>query len=129
MSVEAALRKACMPGVCATGVPATVPAREAAGAAQGALRLAPLYNVVLLDDDDHTYHYVVHMLCTLFEVGFEMAYLMACAVDKDGRVIVCTTDRDTARRKRDQISSFGPDPLLPHSTGSMGAVIEPVPSA
>jgi ATP-dependent Clp protease adaptor protein ClpS len=117
-----------MPDSCATGVPATVPSRQSEGAAQGVLQLAPLYNVVLLDDDDHTYHYVVHMLCTLFTVGFEMAYLMACAVDKDGRVIVCTTDRETARLKRDHILRFGPDPLLPHSTGSMGAVIEPVPA-
>ena len=103
-----------------------LPSRQAEGATTSALELAPLYNVVLLDDDDHTYHYVVHMLCTICEVGFEMAFLMARVVDTEGRVIVCTTDRDTARLKRDQIRSFGPDPLLPHSRASMGAVIEPV---
>ena len=106
-----------------------LPSRQAESAAAAALELAPLYNVVLLDDNDHTYHYVIHMLCTIFEVGFEMAFLMARVVDTEGRVIVCTTDRDTARQKRDQIHSFGPDPLLLHSTGSMGAVIEPVPGA
>jgi ATP-dependent Clp protease adaptor protein ClpS len=115
-----------MPDDRATGVPTAVPSRQEGTARKAAIQIAPLYHVVLLDDDDHTYHYVVHMLCTLFGVGFEMAYLMARAVDTDGRVIVCTTDRETARSKRDQILRFGPDPLLPHSTGSMGAVIEPV---
>jgi ATP-dependent Clp protease adaptor protein ClpS len=88
--------------------------------------LQPLYNVVLIDDDEHTYHYVIAMLCRIVGVDFEMAYLMARAVDCDGRVIVLTTDRDTARNKRDAIKSFGPDPLIAHSTGSMHAVIEPL---
>ena len=114
-----------MPDVRAT---TALPSRQAENAARSAPQLAPLYNVVLLDDNDHTYHYVIHMLCTLVEVGFEMAFLMARVVDTEGRVIVCTTDRDTARSKRDQIRNFGPDPLLPHSVGSMGAVIEPLPA-
>ena len=29
-------------------------------------RLTPLFNVVLLDDDDHTYDYVIEMLGRLF---------------------------------------------------------------
>ena len=86
----------------------------------------PQFNVVLIDDDDHTYHYVVAMLCRVVGVDFEMAFLMARAVDTDGRVVVMTTDRDTARRKRDEIKGFGPDPLLAHSTGSMHAVVEPL---
>jgi ATP-dependent Clp protease adaptor protein ClpS len=92
-------------------------------------RFEPLYNVVLIDDDEHTYQYVITMLCTILDVGFEMAYLMACAVDQEGRVVVHTADLDTARLERDQIRSFGPDPLLPNSRGSMHAVIEPVPGA
>jgi ATP-dependent Clp protease adaptor protein ClpS len=55
-----------------------------------------------------------------------MAFMMARAVDSDGRVVVLTADRDAARDKRDQIKSYGPDPLLPHSSGSMHAVIEPL---
>lgn len=86
----------------------------------------PMYNVVLIDDDDHTYHYVVAMLCRVVGVDFEMAFLMARAVDTDGRVIVMTADQETARRKRDEIKGFGPDPMLEHSTGSMHAVVEPL---
>ena len=36
--------------------------------------LAPLYNVVLLDDDDHTYEYVIEMLQKLFMMSEEDAY-------------------------------------------------------
>ena len=86
-------------------------------------RFEPLYNVVLIDDDEHTYQYVITMLCSIFELGFEMAYMMARAVDSEGRVVVHTTDRDAAELERDQIRSFGPDPLLPNSRGSMHAVV------
>jgi ATP-dependent Clp protease adaptor protein ClpS len=104
---------------------APAPAREQD--ADRETRFEPLYNVVLIDDDQHTYQYVIAMLCTLFHHDFEMAYMMARAVDTDGRVIVHTTDHSTARLERDRIRSFGPDPLLPGSTGSMHAVIEPLP--
>ena len=108
--------------------PATkpTPARRPEGADEASPQFEPLYNVVLIDDDDHTYQYVISMLCTLFRMGFEMAYMMACAVDSEGRVVVHTADRDEAASKRDQIRSFGPDPLLLRSTRSMHAVIEPL---
>jgi ATP-dependent Clp protease adaptor protein ClpS len=107
---------------------APAPVRRQEPAGTSVPRFEPLYNVVLIDDNDHTYNYVIEMLCALFGVGFEMAYMMARAVDTEGRVVVYTTDRDTACVKRDQICRFGPDPLLPYSTGSMHAVVEPLPA-
>jgi len=104
----------------------TVPAPTRHDERAGELEFESLYNVVLIDDDEHTYQYVVTMLCTLFTVGFEMAFMMARAVDTDGRVIVYTSDREHAQMKRDEIKSFGADPLLPNSAGSMHAVIEPL---
>jgi ATP-dependent Clp protease adaptor protein ClpS len=86
----------------------------------------PPYHVILLDDDDHTYEYVVRMLQELFAHSFETAYLMAVEVDTTGRVIVLTTTKEHAEFKRDQIHAFGPDPLSSRScAGSMSAVIEP----
>ncbi len=35
---------------------------------------APLYRVVLLDDDDHTYDYVIEMLQKIFVFTLEEAY-------------------------------------------------------
>ncbi len=81
---------------------------------------------MLIDDNDHTYEYVVRMLAMLFGHTLERAYAMACEVDASGRVIVETTHRERAELKRDLIKGFGADPLLRGSTGSMHAVIEPV---
>lgn len=85
----------------------------------------PQYHVVLLDDDDHSYEYVIEMLTALFRHSRAKAFRMAVMVDMAGRVIVDTTTKERAELKRDQIHAFGPDPLIPYSQGSMSAVIEP----
>jgi ATP-dependent Clp protease adaptor protein ClpS len=84
----------------------------------------PPYHVILLNDDDHTYEYVIVMLQVLFGHPREKGYQMAKEVDTSGRVIVLTTSKEHAELKQEQIHAFGPDPLLPRSQGSMSAVIE-----
>jgi ATP-dependent Clp protease adaptor protein ClpS len=85
----------------------------------------PPYNVVLLDDDDHSFEYVIVMLKTLFGHPPEKGYKMAVEVDTMGRVVVATTNLEQAELKRDQIQAFGPDPFIPRCKGSMSATIEP----
>ena len=85
----------------------------------------PPYNVILLDDDDHSYEYVIFMLKTLFGHPPEKGYEMAVEVDTTGRVVVATTHLEEAELKRDQIQAFGPDPLIPRCKGSMSATVEP----
>jgi ATP-dependent Clp protease adaptor protein ClpS len=86
----------------------------------------PPYNVVLLNDDDHTYEYVITMLQQLFGYPREKGYQMAREVDTTGRVIVLTTTKEHAELKQDQIHAFGPDPLSSRECkGSMSAIIEP----
>ena len=85
----------------------------------------PPYNVVLLDDDDHSYEYVILMLKRVFGHPIEKGYEMAQEVDATGRVIVATTNLEQAELKRDQIHTFGPDPLIPRCQGSMSATVEP----
>jgi ATP-dependent Clp protease adaptor protein ClpS len=87
--------------------------------------LTPLFHVVLLDDDDHTYDYVVEMLCKLFVLTPEVAFRHAVEVDTTGRTIVMTCERAQAEFGRDQIHGYGADPRMPRSKGSMSAVIEP----
>src|SRR5881398_31262 len=85
----------------------------------------PPYHVVLLNDDDHSFEYVIGMLQQLFghppEKGFKMAY----EVHTKGRVIVDTTSKERAELKRDQIHAFGPDKGIPRCKGSMSADIDP----
>ncbi len=90
-------------------------------------RPAPLWNVILLDDDDHTYEYVIEMLGRLFGHSTEVAYRMACEVDATGRVVVDTTTRERAELKQEQIHAYGADWRLDRSAGSMSAIIEPAP--
>jgi ATP-dependent Clp protease adaptor protein ClpS len=89
-------------------------------------RKMPMYNVVLLDDDYHTFEYVIAMLQQLFGYPPEKGYQMALEVHTQGRVIVLTTTKEHAELKRDQIHAFGPDPFASKECeGSMSAVIEP----
>lgn len=88
-------------------------------------RLTPLYNVVLLDDDDHTYEYVIEMLGAIFLLPPTVAFKHAVEVDTTGRTIVMTCEREQAEFGRDQIQAYGADPRMPRSQGSMSAVVEP----
>ena len=85
----------------------------------------PPYHVILLNDDDHSYEYVIAMLQQLFGHPVERGYVMAKEVDTQGRVIVLTTTKEHAELKQEQIHAFGPDRLIPRCKGSMSAVIEP----
>ena len=88
-------------------------------------RLESLYNVILLDDDDHTYDYVVEMLVKIFGVTEKRAFQQAVEVDDAGRTLLLTCGRPEAEAKRDQIHAYGADWRLPRSQGSMSALIEP----
>ena len=85
----------------------------------------PRYHVVLWNDDDHTYEYVIAMLRRLFGIEPEKGFRIAEEVDQSGRAVVLTTTREHAELKRDQIHAFGADRLLARSKGSMSASIEP----
>ena len=93
------------------------------------VQLLPPYNVVLLNDDDHTYDYVIEMLGVIFGYGAEKAFQMAKEVDSAGRVIVWTGPLEQAEFKRDQIHAYGKDWRIPRCKGSMSAIVEPVSGA
>ena len=91
-------------------------------------RKLPPFNVILLDDNDHTYEYVVEMLGKVFGYPEPRGYDMAKTVDSSGRVIVMTTHKELAELKRDQIMGYGADWRLERSRGAMKAVVEPAES-
>jgi ATP-dependent Clp protease adaptor protein ClpS len=88
-------------------------------------QLVPLFHVVLLDDNDHTYDYVIEMLQKIFIFTMEQAYRHAEEVDRCGRTILITCELAQAEFARDQIHAYGPDWRLPRSKGSMSAIVEP----
>src|ERR1051326_2921723 len=79
----------------------------------------PPYHVILLNDDDHSYEYVILMLQKLFGHQPELGDQMAKEVDTQGRVIVDTTSRERAELKQEQIHAYGPDPRIARCKGSM----------
>lgn len=88
-------------------------------------RKLPPYHVVLLNDDDHTYQYVIEMLKVIFAHPEEKGMQLAKEVDREGRVIVLTTHKEMAELKRDQIHAYGADARIASCKGSMSAIIEP----
>jgi ATP-dependent Clp protease adaptor protein ClpS len=90
-------------------------------------RRLPPFNVVLLDDDEHTYEYVIEMLRALFGYPAEKGHALAYEVDHTGRAIVLTTTKEHAELKRDQIHAYGRDQRISSCRGSMSATIEPAP--
>jgi ATP-dependent Clp protease adaptor protein ClpS len=87
--------------------------------------LTPLYRVVLLDDNDHSYDYVIEMLQKIFVFSLDQAYRHAEEVDTCGRTVLIICELHEAEFGRDQIHSYGPDWRLPQSKGPMSAVVEP----
>jgi ATP-dependent Clp protease adaptor protein ClpS len=88
-------------------------------------QLTPMFHVVLLDDDQHTYAYVIEMLQRLFLFSEGEAYAHAKEVDTTGRTIVIPCELPQAEFARDQIRNYGPDWRMPESKGSMSAIVEP----
>jgi len=83
-----------------------------------------LWRLVLLDDNEHTYDYVIEMLGAVFGYANEKAFALARLVDTQGRVTLMTASRDDCEAKQGQVHAYGPDPRIPTSKGSMSAVIE-----
>lgn len=84
----------------------------------------PPYNVILLNDDDHTYEYVIQLLRSVFGYTEEKGYQLAKLVDESKRAVVYTSHKELAELKREQIQSFGTDHRIVSCKGSMSAILE-----
>lgn len=85
----------------------------------------PKYNVILWDDSEHTYEYVITMMQRLFGHSYLSGLRIAKEVDHSGKAVCLTTTLEHAELKRDQIRAFGRDKFSRISRGSMSASIEP----
>lgn len=83
------------------------------------------WHVILLDDDHHTYDYVIEMLMDIFGYSVEKAFEMTVEVDTRKRVIVWTGHLERAEAYQEQIHDYGADWRMNSSKGSMSAILEP----
>lgn len=86
--------------------------------------LEPPWHVILLDDDCHTFDYVIEMLFVIFGHSKELGKRLADEVNTQGRVIVATVHKELAELRQQQIEEYGPDPRIPSCKVSMRAMIE-----
>jgi Zn-dependent protease/ATP-dependent Clp protease adapter protein ClpS len=86
----------------------------------------PDTHVVLINDADHTYQYVIQMLEDVFGYSPAQGAQLARQVDSEGQVVLATTSRRRAEALRSRIHAYGPDPLLRQSKSSMRAFLEPM---
>lgn len=88
-------------------------------------REIPRYHVVLWDDDDHSYKYVIEMMSELFGHPKEHGLEIAQSVDLKGSAVCLTTTLEHAELKRDQIHAYGRDREIRTCAGSMRSTIWP----
>ena len=88
-------------------------------------QLSKLYHVIILNDDDHTFDYVIEMLQAVFNMPYATAFAHTVEADSTGSSIVLTTNLEEAEQKRDQVHAYGPDWRMPNSRGSVAAIVEP----
>lgn len=100
------------------------PVEEIEATEEAELRGDKPWHVVLLDDNMHTYDYVIEMLQKIFGYELRKAFLMAVEVDTRKRVIVATCNFEKAEARQQQIHDYGPDWRIPGCKGSMRAVLE-----
>jgi ATP-dependent Clp protease adaptor protein ClpS len=88
----------------------------------------PPYAVIVLNDDEHTYAYVIETFRKVFGYSTAKCWLLATLIDTAGRAPVWSGSKEVAELKRDQIRSAGPDFYATKKVDfPLGVVIEPLP--
>ena len=120
--------KALEEGAASTIVVDTAPPKEKASReSKTSTKQQPNYHVIIWNDEEHTYEYVIELLMRLFAHPFERAYQITHEVDHAGKGIAYTCHQELAELKRDQVLAYGADWRMAISKGSIRATIEPAP--
>lgn len=110
---------------------ATAPAEESSPQAKPSdtkpKRLPP-YAVIVLNDERHTFAYVIETFMKVFGFDQQKCYQLARHIHLHGRGVVWSGPKEVAELKRDQILGAGPDLYaLKKVEGPLGVLIEPLP--
>ena len=104
------------------------PAAETLSTSNERSKKQPPYAVVLFNDEDHTFLYVIETLMKVFGYPQEKSYSLTVQIHNEGRGIVWSGPREVAELKRDQIRSAGADFHAPQKVDfPLGVTIEPLP--
>jgi|SRR6516165_5877958 ATP-dependent Clp protease adaptor protein ClpS len=109
-------------------LPETLVTTKTKSATKTRTRRVPPYHVILENDDDHSFEFVVGVLVKALSYNLERAFQLTHQAHTSGRAVVWTGPKEVAELKADQIRTF-------HETresdgkqlGPLGCTIEPAP--
>lgn len=87
----------------------------------------PPYAVVVLNDNDHTFEFVIVTFTKVLGYDFEKCFSLAKKIHEEGRAIVWSGSKEVAELKKEQIQSMGPDLYsVKKVTYPLGVDLEPM---
>jgi ATP-dependent Clp protease adaptor protein ClpS len=93
-------------------------------------RRLPPYQVILENDDYHSFEFVVGVLCKSLGYAVERAFLLTQEAHHSGRAIVWTGPKEVAELKVEQIRTFHEIRAEDNrQLGPLGCYIEPAPAS
>jgi ATP-dependent Clp protease adaptor protein ClpS len=84
----------------------------------------PQYHLVILNDDTHSFDYVIRLFQDVFSIPLARSVALTCEIHSQGRAVVFTGSLDEVNNKRTQVIIYGPDTSVPNSVGPLSVVIE-----
>lgn len=91
-------------------------------------KVQPPYAVIVHNDDQHTFEYVIDTFAKVFGYPFEKGFLLANQIHTEGKAIVWSGTLEVAELKRDQIRSAGPDFFASEKVDfPLSVTVEPLP--
>jgi len=90
-------------------------------------RRLPPFNVILENDDYHSFEFVVDVLRKVLGCSEERAFLLTHEAHTSGRAIIWTGAKEVAELKFEQVRSFHETRTDGRKFGPLGCTIEPAP--
>jgi ATP-dependent Clp protease adaptor protein ClpS len=88
----------------------------------------PPYAVVVFNDDEHSFQYVIETFIKVFGYPLEKSHSLTLEIHNAGKGIVWSGPREVAELTRDQIRSASPDFYASQKVDSpLRVTIEPLP--
>ena len=88
-------------------------------------RLLPPYNVILENDDDHSFDFVIEVVRKALGYSHEHAVQLTMEAHNKGRAVVWTGPKEVAELKAEQMQSFHETRYDGRQLGPLGVTIEP----
>src|SRR3954454_5206898 len=91
------------------------------------VRLLPPYNVILENDDHHSFEFVMSVLQKALGYNIPKCYQLTMLAHESGQAIVWTGTKEVAELKMEQMLSFHEIKANGQKLGPLGVRIEPAP--